>query len=45
MASSPAPVVDPIRRPHLAAVDSAFRAAIERDLDHCRDLLAYLRDR
>ena len=45
MASPTAPVVDPIRRPHLAAVDHAFRAAIERDVDHCRELLAYLRDR
>jgi hypothetical protein len=39
------PVVDPIRRPHLARVDPAFRAAIEHDIEHCRDLLTYLRDR
>ncbi|MCJ7437907.1 MAG: hypothetical protein MUP97_09130 [Acidimicrobiia bacterium] len=45
MASSPTPVVDPIRRPHLAAIDPEFRAAIERDVEHCRDLLTYLRDR
>ena len=45
VASSPTPVVDPIRRRHPAAVDPAFRAAIERDVEHCRDLLAYLRDR
>jgi hypothetical protein len=37
--------VDPIRRPHLAAVDAAFRDAIERDIEHSRDLLTYLRDR
>ena len=45
MVSSPTPVVDPIRRPHLAAVDPEFRTAIERDVEHCRDLLSYLRDR
>jgi hypothetical protein len=37
-------VVDPIRRPHLALVDAAFRAAIERDLKHCAELLECLRD-
>jgi len=37
--------VDPIRQPHLAAVDPAFRAAIEDDIEHCRELLTYLRDR
>jgi hypothetical protein len=37
--------VDPIRRPHLAAVDPEFRASIERDVEHCHDLLVYLRDR
>jgi len=40
-----APVVDPIRRPHLLAVDPAFRAEIETDIEYCRDLLTYLRDR
>jgi hypothetical protein len=45
MVSSPSLVVDPIRRPHVAAVESAFRAAIERDIEHCRELLIYLRDR
>jgi hypothetical protein len=39
------PVVDPIRRPHLARVDPEFRAAIERDIERCRNLLIYLRDR
>jgi len=42
--SSSAPVVDPIRRPHLARVDAAFRAVIERDLKHCAELLEYLRN-
>jgi hypothetical protein len=37
--------VDPIRRPHLALVDAAFRSAIERDIEYCRELLTYLRDR
>jgi hypothetical protein len=37
--------VDPIRRPHLKAVDAAFRASIEADIQHCRELLTYLRDR
>lgn len=45
MASAAPPVVDPIRRPHLETVDPTFRAAIERDVEHCRDLLTYLRDR
>jgi hypothetical protein len=45
VSSAPAPVVDPIHRPHLAAVDPAFRAAIESDIELCRELLAYLRDR
>jgi hypothetical protein len=45
VSSSEAPVVDPVRRPHLQAADPAFRAAIERDVEHCRELLAYLRDR
>jgi hypothetical protein len=40
-----APIVDPIRRPHLVAADPAFREAIESDIEHCRELLAYLRDR
>jgi hypothetical protein len=42
---SVAPIVDPIRRPHLAAVDPAFRRAIEREIEACRELLTYLRDR
>jgi hypothetical protein len=37
--------VDPLRRPHLAKVDDSFRIAIERDVEHMRELLAYLRDR
>jgi hypothetical protein len=45
MSSTSAPVVDPIRRPHLMAVDAAFRAVIEADIEHCRQLLSYLRDR
>jgi len=45
MVSPATPVVDPIRRPHLAAVDPDFRLAIEHDVEHCRDLLTYLRDR
>jgi len=45
MSNAPPPVVDPIRRPHLAAVDPAFRAAIERDIEHCHELLTYLSDR
>jgi hypothetical protein len=45
VSSAAPPIVDSIRRPHLALVDAAFRTAIERDIEHCRDLLAYLRDR
>jgi hypothetical protein len=45
VSSLPAPIVDPIRRPHLLAADPDFRALIERDIEHCRELLAYLRDR
>lgn len=45
MSKVPAPVVDPIRRPHLMGVDPAFRAEIETDIEHCRDLLSYLRER
>jgi hypothetical protein len=45
VSSTEAPVVDPIRRPHLEVVDPEFRAAIERDVEHCRELLTYLRDR
>ncbi|MGH9025767.1 MAG: hypothetical protein ACRDWD_06575 [Acidimicrobiia bacterium] len=45
MSSTPAPVVHPVRRPHLMAVDPAFRAAIEADIEYCRELLMYLRDR
>jgi hypothetical protein len=45
VSSSAVPVVDPIRRPHLARMDPAFRTAIERDIEHCRELLTYLRDR
>jgi len=37
------PLVDPIRRPHLAAIDQVSREAIERDIGHCRTLLGYLR--
>ena len=33
-----------IRRPHLAAIDAAFREAVQRDIEHCRALLDYLRD-
>jgi len=44
MSSTVPPVVDPIRRPHLALVDPAFRAAIERDVEHCAELLKFLRD-
>jgi hypothetical protein len=40
-----APIVDPIRRPHLAAVDPAFREAIQREIRECREVLTYLRDR
>ncbi len=39
------PVVDPVRRPHLAKVDEAFRSAIARDVQHVREMLTYLRDR
>ena len=39
------PVVDPVHRPHLAAADPAFRAAIELEIEELRELLAYLRDR
>ena len=45
VSSTEAPVVDPVRRPHLEVVDPEFRAAIECDVEHCRELLAYLRDR
>jgi hypothetical protein len=45
VSSTAAPVVDPIRRPHLAMVDPNFRRSIERDIEHCRELLTYLRDR
>jgi hypothetical protein len=45
VSSTAPPVVDPIRRPHLALVDPAFRRAIERDIEHCRELLTFLRDR
>jgi hypothetical protein len=45
VSSTAAPVVDPIRRPHFALVDPDFRRAIERDIEHCRELLIYLRDR
>ncbi|MGQ0805695.1 MAG: hypothetical protein ACT4PI_17770 [Actinomycetota bacterium] len=45
MSRSTSPVVDPIRRPNLMAVDAAFRAAIEADVEHCRKLLTYLRER
>jgi hypothetical protein len=45
VSSVPAPIVDPIRRPHLMEVDPAFRAEIEADVEHCRELLTYLRDR
>jgi hypothetical protein len=45
MSRAPAPIVDPVHRPHLEAVDPTFRAAIEADIDHCRELLAFLRDR
>ena len=45
VSSTAAPVVDPIRRPHLALVDPAFRNAIEQDIEHCHELLTYLRDR
>lgn len=44
MATRLPPVVDPILRPHLASVDPTFRKAIERDIEHCRVLLDYLRD-
>ncbi|MEX0664916.1 MAG: hypothetical protein WD598_09125 [Acidimicrobiia bacterium] len=44
MSSGASPVVDPIRRPHLDRVDPAFRAIIERDLEHCAALLEFLRD-
>ena len=45
VSSATTPIVDPIRRPHLAAVDPGFRKAIEREIEDCRELLAYLRDR
>jgi len=45
VSSTEEPVVDPVRRPHLRVVDPEFRAAIERDVEHCRELLDYLRDR
>jgi hypothetical protein len=45
MSSTEAPVVDPARRPHLEVVDPEFRAAIERYVEHRRELLTYLRDR
>ena len=45
MSNTIQPVVDPIRRPHLAAASAEFRAEIERDIAHCEDLLTYLRDR
>jgi len=31
--------------PSARIVDPAFRAAIEHDIEHCRELLNYLRDR
>jgi hypothetical protein len=34
-----------VQRPHLAQVDAAFRTMILRDIEHLRELLAYLRDR
>lgn len=39
--SNDAPIVDPIHKPHLAAVDPVFRACIERDIERCRALLEY----
>lgn len=39
------PIVDPILKPHLAAADAAFREWILKDLERCRELLDYLRDR
>jgi len=45
LSSSAAPLVDPVHRPHLAAADPAFRAAIEHEIARCRELLTYLRDR
>ena len=45
VSSTAAPVVDPIRRPHFALVDPAFRDAIEQDIEHCHELLTYLRER
>lgn len=42
--SNDAPIVDPILKPHLAAVDPAFRAWLLADIERCRELLDYLRD-
>jgi hypothetical protein len=39
------PIVDPILKPHLAAVAPAFREWILKDIKRCRELLDYLRDR
>lgn len=38
------PIVDPVLKPHLAAVDPAFREWILEDIERCRALLDYLRD-
>ena len=37
-------IVDPILKPHLAAVQRLFVSGIMEDIERCRALLSYLRD-
>ena len=43
--SDDAPVVDAVDKPHLAAVDPEFRERILEEIERCRAVLDYLRDR